>query len=125
MALSDEENRSIGTSASKVKCIRFVTDADFCGDLNFEDIHKLSDSEVMQSLTKIHGIGNWTAKMFLMFVLGRPDVLPVEDGAFLQTYRWVYKTDDCDEKTVYQKCKKWQPYSSIAARFSIEHWMLE
>lgn len=116
-ALSDDQIRSIGTSASKVKCIRGVTEAVLCGDLNFEDMHKLSDDEVMQRLTKIHGIGNWTAKMFLMFVLERPDVLPVEDGAFLQTYRWVYKTDDCDEKSVYQKCKKWKPYSSIAARF--------
>ncbi len=116
-ALTDEEIRSIGTSASKVKCIRGVTEAVLCGDLNFKDMHNLSDDEVMQHLTKIHGIGNWTAKMFLMFVLESPDVLPVEDGAFLQTYRWVYKTDDCDEKSVCQKCKKWKPYSSIAARF--------
>ena len=77
----------------------------------------LSDEEVIASLTKLYGIGKWTAKMFLIFVLERPDVLPVEDGAFLQTYRWVYKMDDCSEKTVYKKCKKWKPYSSIASRF--------
>lgn len=125
MTLSNEEIRSIGNSVSKVKCIRCVTDAALCGDLSFEDMHKLSDSEVMQSLTKIHDIGNWTAKMFLMFVLDRPDALPVEDGAFLQTCCWVNKTDDSDEKTVYQKCKKWKLYSSIELVFSIEHWMLE
>ena len=77
----------------------------------------LSDEEVICSLTKLHGIGNWTAKMFLIFVLNRPDILPVEDGAFLQTYRWVYKTDDCSEKAVSKKCQKWKPYSSIASRF--------
>lgn len=116
-ALSDEEIHGTGTSSSKVKCIRGVTDAVISGDLGLEVMETLSDEEVIISLTKFHGIGKWTAKMFLMFVLDRPDVLPVEDGAFLQAYRWVYKTDDCSEKAVYKKCKKWKPYSSIASRF--------
>lgn len=115
--LSDDEIRTIGTSSSKVKCIRNVTDAVISGDLDFEMLDTLSDEEVILSLTKLHGIGKWTAKMFLMFVLERPDILPAEDGAFLQTYRWAYKTDDCSEKSVYKKCKKWSPYSSIASRF--------
>lgn len=116
-ALSDGEIRGTGTSSSKVKCIRCVTDAILCGNLDIENMDTLSDEEVIASLTKLYGIGKWTAKMFLIFVLERPDVLPVEDGAFLQTYRWVYKTDDCSEKTVYKKCNKWKPYSSIASRF--------
>ena len=77
----------------------------------------LSDQEIITQLTRFHGIGNWTAKMFLLFVLDRPDILPVEDGAFLQTYRWMYKTSDCSEKSVNKKCKKWKPYSSIASRY--------
>lgn len=116
-ALSDDEIRGTGTSSSKVRCIRSVTEAVLCGDLDFDKMNTLSDEEVICSLTKLHGIGNWTAKMFLIFVLNRPDVLPVEDGAFLQTYRWVYKTDDCSEKAVSKKCRKWKPYSSIASRF--------
>lgn len=115
--LSDDEIRGTGTSSSKVKCIRGVTEAVLCGDLDFDKMHLLSDEEVMLHLTKFHGIGKWTAKMFLMFVLDRPDVLPVEDGAFLQTYRWVYKTDDCSGDAVYKKCRKWKPYASIASRF--------
>jgi DNA-3-methyladenine glycosylase II len=116
-SLSDEEIRSIGTSASKVKGIRCVTDALLSGELNFDSLKTLSDSDVIKQLTQIHGIGRWTAKMFLLFVLDRPDVLPVEDGAFLQTYRWVYKTNDVSEKSVTSKCKKWRPYSSIASRY--------
>lgn len=115
--LSDDEIRGTGTSSSKVKCIRGVTEAVLCGDLDFDKMHLLSDEEVMLHLTKFHGIGKWTAKMFLMFVLDRPDVLPVEDGAFLQTYRWAYKTDDCSGDAVYKKCRKWKPYASIASRF--------
>lgn len=77
----------------------------------------MPDDEVINSLTQLHGIGHWTAKMFLIFVLDRPDVLPAEDGAFLQTYRWVYKTDDCNKDSVCKRCQKWKPYSSIASRF--------
>ena len=115
--MSDDEIRGTGASSSKVKCIRNVTEAVLCGDLDFDKLDTLPDEEVICVLTKLHGIGNWTAKMFLIFVLDRPDILPVEDGAFLQTYRWVYKTDDFSEKAVREKCRKWKPYSSIASRF--------
>jgi DNA-3-methyladenine glycosylase II len=55
--------------------------------------------------------------MYLIFVLNRPDVLPVEDTAFLQGYGWAYKTNDYATAAIFAKCKKWKPYSSIAARF--------
>ena len=80
----------------------------------------LPDKEIIKTLTQIRGIGNWTAKMYLMFVLDRQDVLPVEDGAFLQVYRWMYKTEDCSEKAVNKKCHKSKPYATIASRFCYE-----
>ena len=55
--------------------------------------------------------------MDLMFVLDRPNIIPVEDSAFLQVFRWAYKTTDCSEKAVYKKCIKWSPYATIAARY--------
>ena len=116
-ALSDDEIRSIGTSQSKVSYIRNITNSIIEGELNLDELAQKSDADVMSTLTKIRGIGNWTAKMYLIFVLDRPDILPTEDVAFLQGYRWAYKTDDCNRKTVEQKCKKWKPYSSIATRF--------
>lgn len=116
-ALTDEQIRSTGTSNAKVEYIRSITNAITNGTLDFSIIQSLSDEEVISILTKIRGIGKWTAKMYLMFVLDRQDVLPVEDGAFLQVYRWMYKTHDCNEKAVTAKCKKWKPYSSIASRF--------
>ena len=72
---------------------------------------------MIRILTSVHGIGTWTAKMYLMFVLNRQDVLPFEDVAFLQGYGWAYKTDDFSPAAVQKKCKKWKPYSSIAARY--------
>lgn len=116
-ALTDEQIRSTGTSNAKVEYIRNITNAVTNGTLDFSAMQHFSDEEVIASLTKIRGIGKWTAKMYLMFVLDRQDILPFEDGAFLQVYRWMYKTQDCSEKAVTTKCKKWKPYSSVASRF--------
>lgn len=115
--LSDDEIRGTGTSNAKVEYIRNVTNAILDGTLDFNKLTDLPDSAVIKELTKLRGIGNWTAKMYLMFVLDRPNIIPVEDGAFLQVYKWVYKTDDCSEKAVYKKCTKWSPYATIASRF--------
>lgn len=73
--------------------------------------------DVIKKLTSVRGIGNWTAKMYLLFVLGRQDILPYEDGAFLQSYRWMYRTDECATQAVLKRCKKWKPYSSIASQY--------
>lgn len=71
----------------------------------------------MKELTRLRGIGTWSAKMYLIFTLDRKDVLPYEDVAFLQTYAWLYKTDDLRPAAIIKRCKKWKPYSSIAARY--------
>lgn len=116
-ALTDEQIRSTGTSNAKVEYIRNLTNALESGSLSFDKLNEMTDKDVIHEMTKIRGIGTWTAKMYLMFVLNRPDILPVEDGAFLQGYRWVYKTEDCKPASVAKKCKKWKPHSSIAARY--------
>lgn len=115
--LSDEQIRSTGTSSAKVEYIRNITKASYDGIFDDNRLSHLSDSDVIKELTRIRGIGKWTAKMYLMFVLDRPNLLPVEDGAFLQVYRWLYKTNDCSEKSVYKRCKKWSPFSTTASRF--------
>jgi len=116
-ALTDEQIRGTGMSNAKVEYIRNITNAITNGTLDLEALKRLSDEEVVAILTKIRGIGNWTAKMYLIFVLDRQDVLPIEDGAFLQVFRWMYKTQNCNERIVTAKCKKWEPFSSVASRF--------
>lgn len=115
--LTDEQIRGIGISRAKIGYIRDVTDRVLSGELDFGRFPGLSDGEIINELTSIKGIGTWTAKMYLIFVLDRQDVLPYEDGAFLQAYRWAYKTDDLSPASIKKKCKKWSPYSSIAARY--------
>lgn len=109
--------RSTGTSVSKARSIKSITAAILTGGLVLEDLESMNNEEVTAKLTQIHGIGPWTAKMYLLFVLGRPDILPYEDGAFLQSYRWMYKTEDCSPAAVKKRCQKWMPYSSLASRF--------
>lgn len=115
--LTDEQIKSIGTSSSKVSFIRSLTDKVISGELVLENLEHLSDDEAYKKLISLRGIGSWTAKMFLIFVLDRQDILPCEDVAFLQSYEWMYKTKDRSKSTIINKCKKWKPYSSIAARY--------
>lgn len=116
-ALSDDEVRGTETSSSKVKCIRNLTDSIIARKIDLDSFTSMSDADVAKTLIDLHGIGMWTAKMYLMFVLDRPDILPVEDGAFLQTYRWLYKTNDCSPQAITKRCRKWKPYTTTASRF--------
>lgn len=116
-SLSDNQIQSIGTSAAKVSYIRTLTQAIVSGTLNLALLPELDDKEIIRTLTSVKGIGNWTAKMYLIFVLDRQDVLPTEDVAFLQAYEWLYKTTDRSSASIIKKCKKWKPYASIAARY--------
>lgn len=115
--LSDEQLKSIGTSNAKVSYIRNLTTAIEMGNLVLNDLPAMSDEQVTKKLTSIRGVGKWSAKMYLIFALDRQNVLPTEDVAFLQGYGWLYKTKDRSEEAVKKKCKKWSPYSSIAARY--------
>lgn len=115
--LTDQQIRAVGMSASKVKYLRNLVSAINHGTVDFEQYETMTDQKVIQSLTSVKGIGNWSAKMYLIFSLDCRDILPFEDVAFLQGYGWVYKTDDYSPKMVQKKCHKWHPYTSIAARY--------
>lgn len=117
MRLSDEELLTIGISRPKIKYIRQLTELVETNKLRFDEFPLLNDEEVLKNLTSVSGIGNWTAKMYLLFLLNRDDVLPFEDGAFLQAYKWLYKTNDISKESIQKKCKKWKPFSSIASRY--------
>ena len=109
--------RSIGISNRKAQTIKDV--ASYCQEHPsfFEGIAACSDTEVVHQLTSLKGIGPWTAKMYLIFALDRRDVLPYEDGAFLQAYRYLYKTEDLSISSITQRCSVWHPYASIASRY--------
>ena len=115
--LSFDEIKSIGTATSKVKFIQSLTSAVLNKEIDFLSLSSLPDNEVYKELTKLPGIGNWTANMYLIFVLNRQDIRPYDDVAFLQAYKWLYNARKLNKETIIKKCKSWKPYSSIAARY--------
>jgi len=116
-ALSDNDLRSAGIGSKKIRYIRALNDAIVNKKIDFEQMSGMSDDAVIAELTCVNGIGIWTAKMFLIFALDRRNVLPYEDIAFLQAYKWLYVTVNTEPDVVKEKCKKWIPYSSVASRY--------
>lgn len=117
LSLTIEQLREIGTSSAKANCIFNLSKSIAVGELLLSGLSQMPDEEVIASLTTLKGIGNWTAKMYLIFVLDRPNILPYEDGSFIQSYKWLYKATDVSPTVIKKKCKKWSPYSSIATRY--------
>ena len=115
--LSLMDFQSIGISKNKAKSIIGLADFIRQKPEYFGVLQYMSDGDVVKSLTSLYGIGTWTAKMYLIFVLNRQDVLPFEDGAFLQAYRWLYRTSNLSPAAIIERCNCWHPYASIASRY--------
>ncbi|NNF04058.1 MAG: DNA-3-methyladenine glycosylase 2 family protein [Rhodothermales bacterium] len=117
LALSVEQMRSAGLSGAKTKAIRDLADKVLDGTVPEGDaLQVLPDDEVIERLTVVHGIGPWTAKMFMMTRLGRPDVLAQGD---LGIRKGVQRLDGLGElptpAAVVQRAEPWQPYRSMAS----------
>lgn len=117
LRLKPEDLRSIGLSGSKATYILSLAEAAASSKIDFDMLPSQSDSEVTQALTSVRGIGTWSAKMYLTFVLGREDILPFEDGAFMQSYNWLYGANGDKKEDIIRRCAPWKPYSSFAARY--------
>ena len=115
--LGMERIRSAGVSMQKAEYMTLFAQKVKSEPQYLKQLAAKSNDEVLKELTTLRGIGNWTAKMYLLFVLNSPDILPYEDGAFLQAYRWLYQTEDVKPATIKRRCQAWQPYESIASRF--------
>lgn len=115
--LTEDELRSVGMSVRKSAYILNMTEAVMNGSLNFKKLERLNDDEVMKTLRSIKGIGPWTAKMYLIFVLDRQDVLPIEDLTFMQALKWLCGEEDMTAAAAKARCAVWSPYSSVAARY--------
>lgn len=115
--LSYSQLRNIGISNSKINYIMNLTNAVLNNEIDFKSFYTKSNIEIERDLQKIKGIGKWSSKMYLIFVLGKNDILPYEDMAFIQAYSWLYNTNKTDKKSIINKCKKWGKYSSVASRY--------
>jgi DNA-3-methyladenine glycosylase II len=113
--LHDRELRRAGLSAQKAAYIRDLAHHVVSGKLNLNVIGRYSDDAVVNQLIQVKGIGTWTAHMFLIFGLGRLDVLPVGDMGLRTAVRRRYGLDELPgEAALIELAEAWRPYASIA-----------
>jgi DNA-3-methyladenine glycosylase II len=115
LKLSDEQLRSVGLSKQKSAYLKDLSAKTASGALDFSRLAELPDEEVIKHLTQVKGIGVWTAHMFLMFSLRRPDVLPTGDYGVQMAIRKHYKKRKLPKPQDMEKiAKAWAPYRSVA-----------
>jgi DNA-3-methyladenine glycosylase II len=109
---------AIGLSRMKVKFLRSLAEHVTDGSLELEKMDELSDEDVIAELVAVKGIGEWTAHMFLIFHLQRPDVLAVGDLGIRSAIRRAYELDELPGPTEMERIgAAWRPYRSVACRY--------
>jgi DNA-3-methyladenine glycosylase II len=115
LKLTEQQMRSAGLSKQKLSYLRDMAERAARGELDFSKLHELSDEEVIKQLTQIKGVGTWTAQMFLMFSLRRPDVLPTGDLGVQTAIKTHYKKPKLPKPAAMEKlARAWEPYRSFA-----------
>jgi DNA-3-methyladenine glycosylase II len=115
--IPDQKLRDVGMSWSKVKYVKDLAQKISDNELKLEELDNLKDEEVIKSLTKVKGIGPWTAEMFLMFTLGREDVFSHGDLGLKNAMKKLYKLKkEPARKQIEKIVEKWKPYRSYASR---------
>ena len=114
-ALADTQLRGVGLSTQKLKYVRDLAARVQDGSLPLHALEAMGDEDVIVALTQVKGIGRWTAEMFLMFRLHRPDVLPVDDLGIVKAVQKAYglrKRPSADRLN--RIGEAWRPYRSVA-----------
>ena len=112
---SDSKLRKTGLSRMKIEYIKELSKAIEAKKLKMRSISKLSDEEVIEQLTQVKGIGRWTAEMFLIFSLGRMDVLPVGDLGLRKGIQLYNSAEELPNAVEMEKlAEKWRPYRTVA-----------
>jgi 3-methyladenine DNA glycosylase/8-oxoguanine DNA glycosylase len=115
LKLTDEQMRGVGLSKQKSSYLKDLASKTAAGQLDFSRLPELSDEEVIKHLTQVKGIGVWTAHMFLMFTLQRPDVLPTGDYGVQAAIKKHYRKRKMPKPEVMEKiARAWSPYRSVA-----------
>jgi DNA-3-methyladenine glycosylase II len=107
--------RGAGLSGSKARALLDLAERVSTGALPLEHLAEMTDDEVTARLLPVHGIGRWTTEMFLIFALGRLDVLPVDDFGLRAGVRDVYMLPELpDRKIMREMAEPWRPYRTVA-----------
>jgi DNA-3-methyladenine glycosylase II len=115
LALTDEQLRGAGLSRQKSAYLRDLATKVESGELPVHALHELSDDEVIDAIVKVKGLGRWSAEMFLMFRLRRPDVLPVDDLGIVNAIQRLYGLRKRPKPDRIRKiAEAWRPFRTVA-----------
>ena len=115
LALSESEMRACGLSRQKLSYLRDLAARSASGEIDFVQMPAWSDAEVMEHLTRVKGIGTWTAQMFLMFALRRRDILPTGDYGVRSALQRAYRMRTLPKPKRMEKiASAWSPWRSVA-----------
>jgi DNA-3-methyladenine glycosylase II len=118
IATDPDALRTAGLSRAKVAYLRDLAERVEDGELDLDHLAQLSDAEVAEQLTAVKGIGQWSADMFLIFYLGRPDVLAVGDLGIRRAVERLYELPEIpDPKTLERIAEPWRPFRSLACLY--------
>ncbi|MFC5406610.1 DNA-3-methyladenine glycosylase family protein [Cohnella soli] len=118
LAATEESLRSAGLSKNKLAYIRNTAECVKEGSLDFHAFQNMDDEEVIRLLVSIKGIGRWTAEMFLIFYLGRQDVLSFGDSGLNRAAEWLFSSEENEGKSqLKHKHGGWKPYSTIVSLY--------
>ena len=116
--ISASKLRRIGVSPQKISYLKDLSARVVSGQLDLDDLKNRSDDEIIRILDEVKGIGPWTAHMFLLFTLGRTDVLPVGDLGIQMSIRKLYSLrKHPDPEKIKKIARSWHPYCSIASLY--------
>lgn len=117
LAVAPEALRAAGLSAAKARYIHGLARRVEDGSLDFPQLRKLHDEAAIAALTEVPGIGRWTAEMFLIFTLKRPDILSLGDAGLSRAVRLLYG----DKADMQRVAECWRPYRSVASWYLWRH----
>lgn len=113
-----ELQAAVGLSRAKIGFLRSLAEHILAGELELDRMEELSDEQVMAELVAVKGIGEWTAHMFLMFHLERPDVLAVGDLGVRRAIERAYGLEALpDRETMERLAERWRPHRTLACRY--------
>ncbi len=116
VSTDDEPLRACGLSRPKIRYLRDLADRVISGELDLRSLHDLPDDEVIGQITAVKGLGRWSADMFLMFHLGREDVLPVGDLGVRRAAERAYGLPEIpDAETLQLLARPWSPHRTLAS----------
>lgn len=118
LAMKPTALKSIGLSRMKTQYLRSLAEHIISGDFQINRLHNFSDDEVREQITSIKGLGRWTADMFLLINLQRPDILPIGDLAIQSAVQRLYRLDHLPApREVDSIGEKWRPNRSLASLY--------